>query len=53
MEFVIAIGLISFLTVLKGKHLGKGVILDIFHWCGKMPWRKDEFIIVQIGAASK
>jgi len=29
--FVIAIGLISFSTVLTGNNLGKGVILDIFH----------------------
>jgi len=29
--FVMAIGLLSFSTVLTGKHLGKGVILDIFH----------------------
>jgi len=50
--FVIAIGLISFSTVLTGKNLGKGVNLDIFHWSGTIPWWKDEFTIAQIGAAS-
>jgi len=29
MEFVVAIGLVSFSTVLTGKHWGKGVIFDI------------------------
>jgi hypothetical protein len=40
----------SFSTVEGGKHLGRGVILDIFQASGTIPWRIEEFIMAQIGS---
>jgi len=53
MEFINAIIGNSIPNCYNGKHWCKCKMVDIFHWSGNMPWRKDEFIIVQIGAASK
>ena len=51
-EFVIAIGLISFSMVVGGSCLGSGVILEIFQYSGTVPCLMDELIMAQIGSQS-
>jgi len=41
------------LNMPRRKSFGTGVILEILHWSGTMPWWSDEWIIDVTGAAKK